>query len=87
MFSEVGNDLQSYHKILENKINEYIQTQEYQNLICINFNMNQPNGADIFDMILRMSNDEFDFDDLKRIINKLVHRQVFFNDERIEKTH
>lgn len=46
-------------------------------LITCNFQLNQPCGLDIVDLILTLSNDQHDFKDLLNLISKLSLRYMY----------
>lgn len=70
-------DTEENQQIIEVVINKIIQEKEGILLIISNFQMNQPCGLEIVDLILTLSNDQHDFKDLLNLISKLSLRYMY----------
>ena len=79
-----GSDRQS---ALEENINHYIQLQEYQILVSAEWNLNMPTGSNIFNLILKMSNESFDFSDTIKVVNKLSQLIIFFSEISLDSSN
>ena len=49
------------NKMIENVVSQFIQNTESEILIMNDWNLELSNGSDILDMVLKLSNEEYDF--------------------------
>ena len=63
--------------MIEQTVNRIIQKKEYEIFYICGFNLNQHCGYNIVDLILTLTNDTHDFQDMLGIISKLALRYMF----------